>query len=127
MAFPDVELVCLSLLADLGYTCTALPDGDEWSLKFPLIAINRIGGGVDADGITDRALVAIVVVEDTRPKAWSAAGRVRQRMLAAGGTEVGGILIDSVEEAIGNTQVPDITEDNRFVDASFFLSFREQS
>ncbi|MEV0759525.1 hypothetical protein [Nocardia sp. NPDC050435] len=124
--FPDAELVCLNLLADLGYTCTGLPDGEQWPSLFPIIAVNRIGGGVDAEGVTDKALMSVVVIDDTRPKAWAAAGQVRKRLLNSGGTEVEGVLIDAAEEAIGTTQVPDLTEDNRFVDASFFLSFREQ-
>ncbi|MEV2222755.1 hypothetical protein AB0E01_23095 [Nocardia vinacea] len=125
MAFPDAELVCLSLFADLGYTCTALPDGSEWPSKYPLIVINRTGGGVDAEGITDRALMSMCVVDSTRPAAWTAAGLVRQRMLAAGGTEADGVLIDSTEEIIGNTQEQDIDQDDRFVDIQFWMSFRE--
>nr|WP_147265899.1 hypothetical protein [Nocardia puris] len=111
-------------MADLGYTCTALPDGSMWESLSPIIAVNRVGGGVDGDGITDRALMAVVVIAHTRPAAWAAADRVRQRVLAAGATEVDGVLIDAVEEVIGNTQVPDITDDNRFVDASYLLSVR---
>jgi hypothetical protein len=124
--FPDAEVVCMALLDDLGYVCTALPEGDEWKALYPIIAINRTGGGVDSQGITDTALISIVCIDDTRPKAWEAAGKVRQRMLAATATEAGGVLIDDVREAVGNAQVPDLTDDNRFVDASFFVSFREQ-
>lgn len=126
MAFPDAELACMALLDDLGYVCTALPEGDEWKALYPIIAVNRTGGGVDAEGITDTALMSIVCIHDTRPEAWQAAGLVRARMLAATATEAGGIQIDTVREAVGNAQVPDLTDDNRFVDASFFMTFREQ-
>lgn len=115
----------MTLLEDLGYTCTALPDGDEFAGNFPLIVVNRIGGGC-TDGITDRALCAVLVVHNTRPEAWRVAGLVRDRVLSAGCTEVDGVLIDTTDEATGNQEVMDIAPENRMVDSTFWLTFRRQ-
>ncbi|RDI65759.1 phage tail termination protein [Nocardia pseudobrasiliensis] len=121
--FPDAEIVLLALLDDLGWTCTALPDPAEWPTLMPIIAVNRIGGGC-RDGITDRALMSVVVVADTRAKAWASAHRVRERILSAGATKAGGVLIDYTDEEVGNTQEPDLNSDNRFVESTYWISFR---
>ncbi|WP_433662449.1 hypothetical protein ACQPW1_10025 [Nocardia sp. CA-128927] len=126
MTFPDSEVVAMALLEDLGWTCTALPDPQEWPRLAPIIAVNRIGGGVSRDGVTDRALVAVVVVDDTRPKAWRTAHQVRNRILAASATKVGGVVIDATEEEIGTVQTPDLSSDNRFIESSYWFSFRPQ-
>ncbi|MFI5777028.1 hypothetical protein [Nocardia sp. NPDC051570] len=115
----------MALLDDLGYTCTALPDGSRWPELVPLIGVHRSGGGIDSEGITDRAMMSVCVVDATRPKAWATAAKVRQRLLAAGATEVDGALIDSTEEIIGNNQEQDTDIDDRFVDMEFWVSFRE--
>ncbi|MFC9995749.1 hypothetical protein [Nocardia sp. NPDC127526] len=123
--FPDAELVTMALLDDLGWTCTALPDPDEWATLGTIIAVNRVGGGCE-DGITDRALMSVVVVADTRPKAWAAAGKVRRRVLGASQSLAGGVLIDTTREDVGNAQEPDLHSDNRFVESSYWISFRAQ-
>lgn len=88
-----------------------------------VIVINRVGGG--SDGITDRPLLQVgVYAKDSRTRAWSVAGRVRERLLKAGGRTVDGALIDSVREAQGVQQLPDLNPDNKFVAATFQLSFR---
>lgn len=121
--FPDVELVLLTLLDDLGYTCTFLPDEKEWRDMPSVIVVNRVGGG--SDGITDRPLVQVgVYAKDSRTRAWSVAGQVRERLLRSGGQSVDGVLIDSVREAQGVQQFPDLNPDNKFVAATFQLSFR---
>ncbi|MFI8976914.1 hypothetical protein ACIGO9_28810 [Nocardia asteroides] len=124
--FPDAELVVLDLLDDLGWCCTAMPDPEQWDALMPIIAVNRIGGGLDRDGITDRAMVAVVVVGANRPAAWQAAAAVRQRICSAGGTAVNGVLIDTASEETGNSQDPNLASDNRFVEATFWLSFRQR-
>ncbi|WP_198654117.1 MULTISPECIES: phage tail termination protein [Nocardia] len=124
--FPDAELVAMALLDDLGWTCTALPDPEEWPALFPIIAVNRIGGGVTRDGVTDRALVAIVTVADTRPAAWATARNVRKRVMDAGRTVVGEILIDCTDEETGTVADPNLSSDNRFIEMTFWLSFRMQ-
>ncbi len=121
--FPDAEIVLLALLDDLGWTCTALPDPAEWPALMPIIAVNRIGGGC-RDGITDRALMSVVVVADTRAKAWASAHQVRERILSAGATKAAGVLIDYTDEEVGNTQEPDLNSDNRFVESTYWISFR---
>ncbi|MFE5290208.1 hypothetical protein ACFRAQ_35095 [Nocardia sp. NPDC056611] len=125
MSFPDAELVCMGLLDDLGYTCTGLPSAEEWPNLLPIIAIRRTGGGIDINGITDRAMVSVVVIDSTRPKAWETAGAVRDRLRYAGATEVDGVLIDTTEEIVGNNQEWDIDVDDRFVDMQFWVTFRE--
>lgn len=121
--FPDAESVLVTLLDDLGFTCTFLPDEKEWRSMDSVIVINRVGGG--SDGITDRPLLQVgVYAKDSRTRAWSVAGRVRERLLKAGGRTVDGALIDSVREAQGVQQLPDLNPDNKFVAATFQLSFR---
>ncbi|WP_052068579.1 phage tail termination protein [Rhodococcoides fascians] len=121
--FPDAEAVLVTLLDDLGYTCTFLPDEKEWRDMDAVIVVNRVGGG--SDGITDRPLLQVgVYAKDSRTRAWSVAGQVRERLLNAGGTAVDGALIDSVREAQGVQQFPDLNPDNKFVAATFQLSFR---
>ena len=124
MTFPDSEIVAMTLLDDLGWTCTALPDPEEWPKYMPIIAVNRIGGGVSRDGVTDRALVAVVIVDSTRPKAWQTAHKVRNRILAASATQVGGVVIDATEEETGSVQAPDLSSDNRFIESTYWFSFR---
>ncbi len=124
--FPDAELVAMDLLEDLGWCCTALPDPEQWASLAPIIAVNRTGGGVDSSGITDRALIAVVVVDSTRPRAWTAARGVRARILSAGCTEVNGVLIDTTDEETGTAQDPNLASDNRFVELAFWMSFRAQ-
>lgn len=121
--FPDAEIVLLTLLDDLGYTCTFLPDDTEWRDMPSVIVVNRVGGG--SDGITDRPLLQVgVYAKDSRTQAWSVAGQVRDRLLRAGGRTVDGVLIDSVREAQGVQQFPDLNPDNKFVASTFQLSFR---
>jgi len=121
--FPDAELVVLSLLDDLGYTCTFLPDEAEWKSMPSVIVVNRVGGG--SDGITDRPLLQVgVYAKESRTRAWAVATSVRERMLRSGGKAVAGVLIDSVREAQGVQQLPDLNPDNKFVAATFQMSFR---
>nr|WP_296763812.1 hypothetical protein [Rhodococcus sp. (in: high G+C Gram-positive bacteria)] len=124
MAFPDAEMVLLSLLDDIGYTCTALPEDEQFEAALPIIVCNRIGGG-SSDGITDDALCAVLVIAKSRPEAWRISGQVRDRIMNAGCTEVDGILIDYTREVQANNQVPDINPENRFVDSNYTLSFRQ--
>ncbi|MDE8648079.1 hypothetical protein PXH69_24170 [Rhodococcus qingshengii] len=123
--FPDAEEVLVNLLDGIGggYACTALPDEKEFDAKIPIIVCNRIGGG-SSDGITDNALCGVLVIHKTRGKAWVLAGEVRDAILSAGNTRVGGVLIDTTSETTGNQEVADIDPDNRMVDSSFYLNFR---
>ena len=116
----------MALLDDLGYTCTGLPDEADWPSLVPIIAIARVGGGIDTEGITDTASMTVVSIDESRPKAWETAIKVRRRIADAGATEVNGILIDSTEEDVGVVQQPDLNPDNRFVEMTFRVSCRAQ-
>ena len=116
----------MALLGDLGYACTGLPDEADWPSLVPIIAIARVGGGIDTEGITDTASMTVVSIDESRPKAWETAIKVRRRIADAGATEVNGILIDSTEEDVGVVQQPDLNPDNRFVEMTFRVSCRAQ-
>lgn len=122
--FPDAEAVLIDLLngIDGAFACTSPPESPS-GLALPLIVVNRIGGGTD-DGITDRALCAILVIHSSRRDAWKLSTKVRDTVLSAGATQVNGVLIDTTEEVIGNQEEMDIDPDNRMVDSTFYLSFR---
>lgn len=123
--FPDAEAVLIDLLDGLdgAYACTALPDAAAFESRIPVIVCNRLGGGSN-DGITDKALCAVLVIHRTRREAWVLASKVRDAVLAASATAVNGVLIDHTEEVTGNQEVMDIDPDNRMIDSSFYLSFR---
>ncbi|MBM4707930.1 hypothetical protein GS982_01315 [Rhodococcus hoagii] len=123
--FPDAETVLVQMLDGVGgaYACTIVPEENEWDELLPIIAVKRIGGGTD-DGITDRALCAVLVIHRDRHSAFNLAEDVRQMILDAGRTSVNGVLIDSTSEVTGNQEVSDIDLDNRVIDASYYLDFR---
>lgn len=121
-SYPDAEDVVTGLLSEFGYACTFLPDKSEWEERVPIIAVNRVGGG--SDGITDRPLIQVGVLADTRTKAWAVAGECRDKILAAGNTRVGSVLIDATRESQGVQQFPDLNPDNRFVASTYQFEFR---
>jgi hypothetical protein len=123
--FPDIELVCMDLLADLGNTVTAtgaeVPSGT--------ILIERIGG--PDDGITDRPRVQITAYGSARQGAWALIENCRQRILRSGGTLVygehtNGVLIDLARTATPPRQLPEFGRGARIVQGVFEFHLRRQ-
>ncbi len=121
--WPDIELVCLDLLAPVGNTVTAtgtdVPAGT--------IQVERIGG--PDDGITDRPRVQVTAYGRTRAHAWQLIGQCRQRILASGGTLVSGqnvtnVLIDLARTATPPRQLPEFGRGARVVQAVFEFHVR---
>lgn len=118
--FPDAEAVMCDLLTPLAPTATFLSEG--WVDTLPVIQVNRVGGG--ADSITDIARLQVAVFAGTRAAAWQLANQVRQTVLTAGNTRVGGVLIDSASESTAGQQIPDIDPDDKRVISTYQLAFR---
>lgn len=125
--FPDAEKVMIALAAPFGYACQTLPlgaDGKFDRSKMPIIWVARTGGA--RDDITDRPLLQIGVLADTRADATRIGEDVRDAVLASGGSRAGGALIDTAREVTGVQELPDIDPLNRLIQASYQLSFRRQ-
>lgn len=123
--YPDAEAVMCTLLEQIAPTYTFLPD--DWEDMLPVIQVNRVGGGIDADDVTDTARIQVAVFADDRATVWSLAARIRDAVTQSGGTAPGGVLIDRGSEAIAGQQVPDIDPDDRRVISTFNLEFRKQN
>lgn len=123
--YPDAEAVMCDLLEPIAPTCTFLPDG--WEDELPMVQVNRVGGGIDLDDVTDTARLQVAVFADDRAQAWALASRIREAVTHSGGTAPGGVLIDSGTEAIAGQQVPDIDPDDRRVISTYNLEFRKQN
>ncbi|AXH70410.1 hypothetical protein HOT75_gp022 [Gordonia phage Daredevil] len=127
MSLPDVEKLIEIYLDDLVYTDTHLPE-PPWDDIFPIAVYNRLpAGGVDADGLTDRALVGFLIIGETRDAAQSAAREVTEKILNDGlcyeihhnGQDW---LVESVEQVSSGANELDVNPDNRFVELSFWLN-----
>lgn len=123
--YPDAEAVMCALLEPIAPTCTFLPD--DWEENLPVIQVNRVGGGVDVDDVTDTARLQVAVWAGDRATVWALAARIRGAVTQSGGTAPGGILIDRGSEAIAGQQVPDIDPDDSRVISTFHLEFRKQN
>ncbi|SLG40413.1 Uncharacterised protein [Mycobacteroides abscessus subsp. abscessus] len=126
--FPDAEALMIALADPFGYPCTVLPetaDGELDTSKFPIIWISRNGGS--CDGITDRPIVQVGVMADTRAESWQVAGQLRDAVLASPGTSPGGRgLIDDAREITGVTEIPDFDPQNRLVQATYLIACRRR-
>lgn len=116
--FQDAEAVMLDIVDPVAPSFTELPDDFEPDA----IRVTRTGGS--DDGITDYALIEVTSFGASRARAWQMDGEVRQRVLAAGGTAVNGILVDYSRTAIPSQQLPDSRDDLRVVTSSYRLAFR---
>lgn len=116
--FPDAEAVVIDILEPVAPGYTELPDG----FLPDAIRVTRTGGS--DDGITDYALVEVTSFGSSRARAWQMDGEVRQRVLAAGGTAINGVLVDQSRTATPSQQLPDPRDDVRVVTSSYRLAFR---
>ncbi|AMS02581.1 tail terminator [Gordonia phage Yvonnetastic] len=144
----DPELMLMALLDDLGYTDTVIPEYKDfleaeaegsdkywagWDDILPIIVVNRLpAGGVTPDELQDRALMAVVVVGESRKHAHEVAKKVRKRILNGGhpfeitytdedGNQLGPFLIEPTSEVEPASLEPDIDPDNRFVEANYWM------
>lgn len=122
--WPDAENVMCDLLDPIAPASTWL--GDDWEKNLPQIQVNRIGGGVDLDEVTDTARLQVAVYAVNRAEVQRLNTLVRNAVRDAENTEVGGVQIDTTTEAIAGQQVPDSNPDDRRVISTYTLSFREQ-
>lgn len=122
--FPDAEEVVCTLAEPFGYACTALPEGVDLAELMPIILVARNGG--PTDGITDRPVLQVGVMAQTRAKAWQVAGKLRDALLGSPGTAPVDVQVDSAREITGVSQLPDLDPMNRLVEATYVLSFRRK-
>lgn len=122
--FPDAENVMCDLLDPIAPASTWL--GDDWEKNLPQIQVNRIGGGLDPDEVTDTARLQVAVYAVNRAAAQKLNTLVRNAVREAENTEVGGVQIDTTSEAIAGQQIPDKNPDDRRVISTYTLAFREQ-
>lgn len=122
--FPDAENVMCDLLDPIAPASTWL--GDDWEKNLPQIQVNRIGGGLDPDEVTDTARLQVAVYAVNRAAAQKLNTLVRNAVRDAEFAEVGGVQIDTTSEAIAGQQIPDKNPDDRRVISTFTLAFREQ-
>lgn len=122
--FPDAENVMCDLLDPIAPASTWL--GDGWEKNLPQIQVNRIGGGLDPDEVTDTARLQVAVYAVNRAAAQKLNTLVRNAIRDAANTEVGGVQIDATSEAIAGQQIPDKNPDDRRVISTYTLAFREQ-
>lgn len=132
VVWPDIESLIVTLLEDMCYSCTVLPDEGTWDGILDehgiMVAINRLGGGVDSEGITDTAIVYTLVVAKDRKSALRGSMDLRSKMLNSGCTVVDGFLIDTVKEHEGNVEeFPDYISEDRFVMSAYLVSCRAQA
>lgn len=129
VAYPDAELVTLSILDPLdGNAGTWLPSG----FTPPYTQINRIGGAPDNSDITDFAIVRVAHYGANRMGAWQLAAQGEALMIGARHHEISvplmgegvAILVDSVDIVIGGQQLPDVAPDDRRVVKDYIIGLR---
>ena len=125
--FPDFEQVLIDLLTPIAYTCTTLPKSAElMEQALPLLWVRRVGGGLDADGITDTAHMQITAFSYTRRLSVQLARQARRAILGSPGADINGVLLDWAEEITGLIEMGDIDPLNRTEEIAFALDARRQ-
>lgn len=116
--YPNVHEVLIDLLSPIAPTVKTRQPGKP----LPYNVIRRIGG--NEDGITDRPVVRVDTYADTDEQAERLKEACRQWITEAGGTEVGGILIDTARELSGGQEAPAPDPGDRKQTSVYQLSFR---
>lgn len=121
--FPDVEVVLVDLLSDLGETGTLTPANLQDVM--PFIRVQRVAGADDK--VTDRATVAIDSFAATRPAAVALAEAVRQRLISHPNPVPGVGTLDFAVTVTGPNELPwaDTQSIRRFT-ATYRLSVRRR-
>lgn len=123
--YPDAELVFLDLLGSVASTVTMLPPGFD----APIIQINRVGGAPDPLDITDYAIMRIAYYGVNRPVSWAMAAQGEALIIGHRGraiqvTDVGPVIMDSVDILVGGQMLPDLDPDDRRVVKDYVAGFR---
>lgn len=136
MEYPDADLIVMSRIdgLDIGgktpYTDTAFPEDSEehpWEEIFPIVIVQRLpAGGVDDNGLVDRALMSILCIDKTRTLSQKTSRAVRSAILndeECWEAEVDGVewLIEPCEEVASPTLEPDFDPDNMFVESTYWV------
>lgn len=125
--FPDFEQVLIDLLTPMAYVCTTLPESaDLMQQALPLFWVRRVGGGLDADGITDTAHMQVMAFSYTRRLSEQLSRQARRAILESPGTSINGVLLDWAEEITGLIEMADIDPLNRTVEIAFAIDARRQ-
>jgi hypothetical protein len=129
VAYPDAELVTLSILDPLdGEAGTWLESG----FTPPYTQVNRIGGAPDNSDITDFALMRVAHYGTDRMNAWQLAAQGEALMIGARYHAIpvpeygedATILVDSVDIIVGGQQLPDVAPDDRRVVKDYLVGLR---
>lgn len=123
MAFPNTLATGRALLADIAEVRLAPPPNFEGGR---LITISELPGRTNPDDDTYFALMLTSCWGSTYNDAVELAGEVQVRILSAGCTEAGGVLIDTTGLYTGATEGPELYPDERRIDAIYQLSWRRQ-
>lgn len=118
MAYPDAETVVCALLADIA---PAITYRTEKTPK-PYIFVRRVGGS--EDGVTDRPIMRIETLGESRAESNTLMAQVRSRILNAACATAGGALIDATTEVAGGQQAPYFNPEDRNIVSSYRFSFR---
>lgn len=123
-SFPDAELVVMTLLEPLApdRVVTSTPADLEENPE-PTIRVQRIGG--TDDGVTDRPRIEVACFAATRGAAQQLQQQCQRLVLAAGCTEVDGVLVDRAFTDTGPIQPPRYPNpDVRWVPAIYRFEWR---
>ncbi|QXN74227.1 tail terminator [Gordonia phage ObLaDi] len=128
--WPDAEDVACDLAETIpelgpGKGFNELPtDPDELRALLPLAWCYKTGGA--CDDVTDRPIISFNVIAETRSEANRIVTKLRDAIIAARGTKVNGILIDSTEEKNGTKFQPPPRLKQPMATIVHQLSFRRQ-
>lgn len=125
MAYPNAQLVVMDMLVPLGVDVRPAPPA-ELGAEESLIVVRRIGGGPDAEDVTDRPIMLIACYAPTFPAAMDLAADVQTAILSSVLTEVSGVLVDEARVVVGEQEVPDVYPDDRRIVSTYQLGWRRQ-
>ncbi|MET7773737.1 hypothetical protein [Nocardia sp. NPDC005366] len=117
-SYPNVHEVLITLLTPIVPTVKSRRPGQ----RLPYTVVRRVGGA--EDGTTDRPIVRVDTYADTDEQAERLKEACRQVITESGGSEAGGVLIDTAREITGGQDAPALDPNDRKLTAVYQLSFR---
>lgn len=124
LAFPNAVVVLMDLLGDIA-DCRPAPPAN-FAPGDTLIVVKRVGGGPDADDLTDHPVMQVQCYGPTYLAAADLAQSVQVRILSCPLTEINGVLVDEAHVLTGEQEVPDVYPDDRRIVSTFQLGWRRQ-
>ncbi|QGH75750.1 tail terminator [Gordonia phage Syleon] len=134
--FPDAEAAVkaildpfLNQLSPIPSVCAWLPD--DYDKYLPVVAIQRVGGKISDDGLTDNPLVWVWVISERRHDSWRLIEYIRQvmRTYCRGDRVVNSagdvFLIESVSEVQGPELTQTNVPDERVIPVAFALETKK--